>query len=243
MKADGSGLTTVSDQAQLGAPSWSPDGQRVVYGDALTRPSRERGGIFTAATNTTVPTTARVFPSDAAPLEVRDVLTGKLVQAVDGADQPLEPAASSRSRGATWSSPRRTALRSGRSTSPVGSGSRRGRSRWRARPAGSRSRGAWASTGRTAGSCSSTSRRAARATLAHVPRAGEAAVAGPADRGQPGHLGRAVRLRQPRARDPAALRPSSPSASLIFPSDASSAGATPFFASATDCAMSSTNAL
>ncbi len=80
VNVDGSGLRTVSDQAQLGAPSWSPDGKRVVYGDALTGPSRERGGIFTAATTTTNPETMRVFPADAAPLEVRDALTGKRVR-------------------------------------------------------------------------------------------------------------------------------------------------------------------
>jgi hypothetical protein len=80
VNADGTGLRSVSDQAHFGAPSWSPDGTRVVFGDDVAAPSQERGGIYTAATNVDVPATERIFPAGSTPLEVRDAVTGKLVR-------------------------------------------------------------------------------------------------------------------------------------------------------------------
>jgi dipeptidyl aminopeptidase/acylaminoacyl peptidase len=80
VNADGTGLRSVSDQAHFGAPSWSPDGTHVVFGDDVAAPSQERGGIYTAATNVDVPATERIFPAGSTPLEVRDVRTGKLVR-------------------------------------------------------------------------------------------------------------------------------------------------------------------
>ena len=80
VNADGTGLRSVSDQAHAGAPSWSPDGTHVVYGDDVAAPSQERGGIYTAATTLDTPVTERVYPAGSTPLEVRDALTGKLVR-------------------------------------------------------------------------------------------------------------------------------------------------------------------